>query len=329
MDDSTPQALPLPVGGRVWRWLLEWWKVNPLIGLAAWIRGRNTVILLPGLWMGVFFALPFLIVLKISLAEAQLAQPPYSALLSWAEEGVLQLRLNLANFSLLLSDSLYLSAYLNSLRIASIATVFTLLLGFPMAYAMARAPARWRLLMLMAVILPFWTSFLIRVYAWIGLLKPSGLLSELLQGLGLLDGPLHILNTDVAVYIGIVYTYLPFMILPLYANLLRLDPSLLEAAADLGCRPMAAFFLVTLPQAVPGIIAGSMLVFIPAVGEFVIPDLLGGPDSLMIGKLLWSEFFTNRDWPVAAAVAVSLLLMLVLPILLFQRIQDRQAEARA
>lgn len=324
-----PPELPLPVGGRVWRWLLQWWRVGPLLGLAAWIRGRNAVISLPALWMGMFFVLPFLIVLKISLAEAQLAQPPYTSLLEWAEEGVLQLRLNLANFALLVQDGLYLSAYLNSLRIAAIATLVTLLLGFPIAYAMARAPTRWRLLMLMAVILPFWTSFLIRVYAWIGLLKPSGLLSSLLQQAGLIDAPLQILNTDVAVYIGIVYTYLPFMILPLYANLVRLDPTLLEAAADLGCRPLSAFFLVTLPQAVPGIIAGAMLVFIPAVGEFVIPDLLGGPGSLMIGKLLWSEFFTNRDWPVAAAVAVSLLLMLVVPILALQRIQERDAEARA
>ena len=321
------EVLPAGVRAKVWRWLQKLWSIDRLRGLATFFKGQRVVIAVPGLWLAGFFLLPFLIVLKISFAEAQLSQPPYSALLDWAENGVLTIRLSLANFALLVQDDLYLSAYLNSLRIAAIATGFTLLLGFPMAYAMSRAPARWRLIMLMGIILPFWTSFLIRVYAWIGLLKPTGLLSTWLLQWGLIDTPLHLLHTNTAVYIGIVYTYLPFMILPLYANLLRLDPVLLEAAADLGCRPFKAFFLVTLPQAVPGIVAGSLLVFIPAVGEFVIPDLLGWPDSLMIGKLLWSEFFTNRDWPVAAAVAVALLLLLVVPILLFQGLQARQDAA--
>lgn len=277
----------------------------------------------PYLWLGLFFLLPFVIVLQISLAETALAQPPYTPLWDWAEEGILQIRLNLENYALVLGDQLYLSAFLNSLWIAAICTLICLLIGYPMAYAIATATERARLVLLMLIILPFWTSFLIRVYAWIGILKPNGLLNNLLMHLGILDAPLSILHTQTAVYIGIVYSYLPFMILPLYANLTRMDVSLLEAAADLGCRPFKAFLRVTLPLSLPGIVAGSMLVFIPAVGEFVIPDLLGGPDSLMVGKMLWTEFFGNKDWPLAAAVAIGLLAILVVPFMLMRHLERR------
>ncbi len=277
----------------------------------------------PYLWLGLFFLLPFAIVLHISLAETALAQPPYTDLWEWAADGVLQLRLNLQNFITVFTDDLYLAAFLNSLWIALVCTVLCLLIGYPMAYAIATAPERRRVVLLMMVILPFWTSFLIRVYAWIGILKPNGLLNNLLIWLGLIDQPLTILHTQAAIYIGVVYSYLPFMILPLYANLTRLDFSLLEAAADLGCRPFKAFLKVTLPLSLPGIIAGSMLVFIPVVGEFVIPDLLGGPDSLMIGKMLWTEFFGNKDWPLAAALAIALLGLLVVPFVLMQRLESR------
>lgn len=277
----------------------------------------------PYLWLGLFFLLPVIIVLQISLAETTLAQPPYTSLWSWAEEGVLQIRLNLENFILVLSDELYLAAFLNSLQVALICTLLCLLLGYPMAYAIATSPERARVLLLMLVILPFWTSFLIRVYAWIGILKPNGLLNNLLMHLGLIDTPLTILHTQTAVYIGVVYSYLPFMILPLFANLTRMDMSLLEAAADLGCRPFKAFLKVTLPLSLPGIIAGSMLVFIPVVGEFVIPDLLGGPGSLMVGKMLWTEFFGNKDWPLAAAVAISLLAVLVVPFIMMRHLEQK------
>jgi putrescine transport system permease protein len=277
----------------------------------------------PYLWLGLFFLLPVIIVLQISLAETTLAQPPYTSLWSWAEEGVLQIRLNLENFILVLSDELYLAAFLNSLQVALICTLLCLLIGYPMAYAIATSPERARVLLLMLVILPFWTSFLIRVYAWIGILKPNGLLNNLLMHLGLIDTPLTILHTQTAVYIGVVYSYLPFMILPLFANLTRMDMSLLEAAADLGCRPFKAFLKVTLPLSLPGIIAGSMLVFIPVVGEFVIPDLLGGPGSLMVGKMLWTEFFGNKDWPLAAAVAISLLAVLVVPFMMMRRLEQK------
>jgi putrescine transport system permease protein len=277
----------------------------------------------PYLWLGLFFLLPVIIVLQISLAETTLAQPPYTSLWSWAEEGVLQIRLNLENFILVLSDELYLAAFLNSLQVALICTLLCLLIGYPMAYAIATSPERARVLLLMLVILPFWTSFLIRVYAWIGILKPNGLLNNLLMHLGLIDTPLTILHTQTAVYIGVVYSYLPFMILPLFANLTRMDMSLLEAAADLGCRPFKAFLKVTLPLSLPGIIAGSMLVFIPVVGDFVIPDLLGGPGSLMVGKMLWTEFFGNKDWPLAAAVAISLLAVLVVPFMMMRRLEQK------
>jgi putrescine transport system permease protein len=277
---------------------------------------------LPYLWLGLFFLLPFVIVLRISLAEPLLAQPPYTALWEWLEQGVLQIRLNLGNFQLIREDDIYLAALLNSLWVALIGTLGCLLLGYPMAYAIATAPERRRIPLLMLIILPFWTSFLIRVYAWIGLLNANGLLNTFLLWLGVIDQPLKILHTQTAVYIGVIYSYLPFMILPLYANLTRLDPTLLEAAADLGCRPFRAFLRVTLPLSLPGIVAGSMLVFIPVVGEFVIPDLLGSPGSLMIGKLMWTEFFSNKDWPLASALAIVLLGVLVVPFVLMQRLQQ-------
>jgi putrescine transport system permease protein len=290
--------------------------------------GRLLNVGVPYLWLGLFFLLPFVIVLKISLAETVLAQPPYTDLWGWAEEGVLQIRLNLENFLLVLEDELYLAAFLNSLWVAFVCTLLCLLIGYPMAYAIATSSERARALLLMLVILPFWTSFLIRVYAWIGILKPNGLLNNFLMAIGILDQPLPLLHTQTAVYIGVVYSYLPFMILPLYANLTRLDFSLLEAASDLGCRPFKAFLSVTLPLSLPGIVAGSMLVFIPAVGEFVIPDLLGGPDSLMVGKMLWTEFFGNKDWPLAAALAISLLGLLVVPFVFMQRLEQRMGGDR-
>ncbi|UHD16273.1 ABC transporter permease subunit [Thiocapsa bogorovii] len=283
---------------------------------------------IPYLWLGLFFLLPFAIVLQISLAEPALAQPPYTALWQWVDEGLLRIEINLRNFMMVAEDDLYLSALLNSLQVAFICTLLCLLLGYPMAYAIATAPERWRIILLMLIVLPFWTSFLIRVYAWIGILKPNGLLNDALIWLGLIDTPLAILHTQTAIYIGVVYSYLPFMILPLYANLTRLDPSLLEAAADLGCRPMRAFLRVTLPLSMAGIVAGSMLVFIPVVGEFVIPDLLGGPQSLMVGKLLWTEFFSNKDWPLASALAILLLALLVVPFVMMQRLQQRMEGSR-
>jgi putrescine transport system permease protein len=294
-------------------------RERPAGGGRAPRLGRLVNIAVPYLWLLLFFLLPFVIVLQISLAEPVLAQPPYTALLEWADQSVLTVRLNLANYLLVWQDDLFLSALLGSLWIAFVCTLLCLVIGYPMAYAIATAPERRRVPLLMLIVLPFWTSFLIRVYAWIGILKPNGLLNNFLIWLGLIDQPLAILHTPLAIYIGIVYSYLPFMILPLYANLTRLDMTLLEAAADLGCRPAKAFLRVTLPLSVPGIVAGSMLVFIPAVGEFVIPDLLGGPDSLMIGRMLWTEFFSNKDWPLASALAIVMLFLLVIPFVAMQR----------
>jgi putrescine transport system permease protein len=284
--------------------------------------GRRLVIALPYLWLLVFFLLPFVIVLKISLAEVLLGRPPYSPLWQYLADGTVQIQLHLDNYLRLWEDPLYFVAYLKSLKIAGLSTLVCLLLGYPMAYVIARTREPLRNVLLMLIILPFWTSFLIRVYAWIGILKTNGLLNNLLLALGIIDQPLALLHTDFAVYLGIVYSYLPFMMLPLFATLSRMDLTLLEAAADLGCRPWQAFVKVTLPLSVPGIIAGCLLVFIPAVGEFVIPDLLGGPDSLMIGKVLWTEFFSNHDWPAASAVAVVMLVLLVVPLALFQRAQE-------
>jgi putrescine transport system permease protein len=275
------------------------------------------VIALPFVWLIVFFLLPFALVLAIALGtNAPDSAPP------------VELGLSLQNFALLFTDDLYVAAWLSSLRIAAIATLVCLLLGYPMAYAIARAAPRRRPLLLMLVILPFWTSFLIRVYAWMGLLAENGILNQVLRWSGLASDPGTILGTEWAVQLGIVYAYLPFMVLPLYASLEKLDTSLLEAAADLGAKPFAAFLTVTLPLSLPGIVAGCLLVFIPAVGEFVIPDLLGGTDTLMIGKVLWDEFFTNADWPLASAVAICLLVLLVGPIALFQRQQAKSLERR-
>lgn len=299
-----------------YRWLfacLQWFGLRP----------RSLIIVLPYLWLLLLFLAPFLIVLKISFAKVLIAMPPYSPLWEFVEGAALQFNISLENYKLLFEDDLYWRSYLSSLKIAGISTLLTLMVGYPIAYAMAKAPQSWRLPLVMLVILPFWTSFLIRVYAWIGILKKEGLLNLLLIKLSVISEPLTILNTDTAVYIGIVYSYLPFMVLPLYATLEKMDLSLLEAAADLGCRPIKTFWSVTVPISLPGIIAGCFLVFIPAVGEFVIPDLLGGSDTLMIGKLMWAEFFNNRDWPLSSAVAVLLLLMLVIPIVLFQRTQVR------
>jgi putrescine transport system permease protein len=304
------------------------------LGLDGWIQrlGRPLLILIPFLWLLFFFLVPFLTVLKLSFSESALAQPPFLPLFEWIDDAgyyFIQIKLNLTNYLVLFQDGLYVSAYLNSVRISAISTVLTLLIGFPMAYGMARSSEGARPILLMMVILPFWTSFLIRVYAWIGILKDEGLLNALLLKLGLISQPLVIMNTEIAVFIGIVYSYLPFMVLPLYANLEKHDPSLIEAAVDLGCRPAKAFWTITVPLAVPGIIAGCLLVFIPAVGEFVIPDLLGGSSTLMIGKTLWNEFFSNRDWPLASAVAVVLLAILVVPIVLFERHEARSREAGA
>lgn len=292
--------------------------------------GRFFLISIPYVWLGLFFLIPFLIVLKISLSDVAIAIPPYVPILDWQAgwSGIIALwqELDFENYIWLAEDQLYLISYLNSVKISLIATCLTLCVAYPLAYAMAQAPVPWRPTLLMLVILPFWTSFLIRVYAWIGILKPEGLLNQFLQSIGLIETPLQILNTDWAVYIGIVYAYLPFMVLPLYASLEKLDHSLLEAAQDLGCTRRQAFWKITFPLSLPGVIAGSFLVFIPAIGEFVIPDLLGGSDTLMIGKTLWVEFFSNRDWPVASAVAVILLLLLIIPLILFQRHLEKTQE---
>ena len=304
-------------------------EARPAHGASArWMR-RLTVGV-PYLWLGLFFLLPFALVLKISFSEVAIAIPPYTPAFEWTDgpEGWWEKaqRLSFGNYEWIASDDLYWRSYISSVRIALVSTLIALLIGYPMAYAMARAPAAWRPTLVMLVILPFWTSFLIRVYAWIGILKREGLLNQLLLWADVIDAPLTILNTSTAVYIGIVYSYLPFMVLPLYAALERQDGSLLEAAADLGAKPWTAFWTVTVPLSIPGVIAGCMLVFIPAVGEFVIPDLLGGSGTLMIGKTLWVEFFNNRDWPVSSAVAVILLLILVVPITIFQQSQARRGE---
>ena len=292
---------------------------------------RFLLIALPYAWLLLLFLVPFIIVMKISLSDHVIARPPYVPVLDlsggWAGLKEFFSELDFENFWFLTTDDLYWKAYLSSLKIAVISTLLTLLVGYPIAYGMARAPDQWRPTLLMLVILPFWTSFLIRVYSWQGILSQEGFLNQFLIWTGLISEPLIILNTPVAVYIGIVYTYLPFMILPIYSALEKLDQSLLEAAEDLGCSRSAAFWLVTIPLSKNGIIAGSFLVFIPALGEFVIPSLLGGSKTLMIGKVLWEEFFSNGDWPVASAVAVVLLAILVIPIVLFQRNEQKSQEA--
>ncbi|MBM1173681.1 ABC transporter permease subunit [Microvirga arabica] len=282
----------------------------------------------PYLWLGVLFLVPFLIVLKISLSDPAVAQPPYKPVFEWSDIAGFFGGLDLENFTLLIEDDLYFRATLSSVRIAAISTLLLLLVGFPIAYGMARAPERYRALLVAAIILPFWTSFLIRIYAWVAILKPEGLLTQALMAVGLISEPLDILNTETAVYIGIVYAYLPFMVLPLYATLEKMDDTLLEAALDLGSTPWRSFWTITVPLAMPGIIAGSLLCFIPAVGEFVIPDLLGGSETLMIGRQLWSEFFSNRDWPLASAVAILLLIVLVVPIVIYRDVEARRVETQ-
>jgi putrescine transport system permease protein len=287
------------------------------------ISGKALVLIAPVAWLLVFFLIPLAVVFGISLASKQFGRPPYSPLLT-TEEGTVQLTLHLNNYIRLFTDNLYVAAYLSSIRIAFISTVITLLVGYPMAYAIARAPDRWRNILLMLVILPFFTSFLLRVYALTGFMRGNGVINQLLGVFGI--EPLVMMQTDFAVYVGIVYTYLPFMILPLYTTLVKLDVSLFEASADLGARPVRTFLSVTLPLSLPGVIAGSMLVFIPAIGEFVIPSLLGGPGTLMIGRVLWDEFFANTNWPRAAAVAVAMLIVVVVPIMLLQKAQGAVVE---
>jgi putrescine transport system permease protein len=290
-------------------------------------RGRGLVIAIPFLWLALFFLAPFLVVAKISLSAAAVAIPPYAPLMSWAEDGALVLTLHVGNYALIVSDPVYLIAYASSLRNAAVTVVFTLLLGYPLAWFIATRAKNWRAPLLLLVMLPFWTSFLVRVYAWIGILKPNGVINAALLWLGVIDTPLVLLNTPFAVTLGMVYAYLPFMVLPLYAHLEKTDWSLLEAASDLGARPARVFREVMLPLSMRGIVAGGLLVFITAVGEYIIPTLLGGPDTLTIGATLWNEFFANRDWPVASTVAVALVALLAVPLLALLLHQSRGRKA--
>lgn len=296
--------------------------------LGNWLQARwqSIITAIPLFWLLLFFLAPFFIVLKISVAESLIASPPFSSLFEWGEGLLPSVSVTAENYSYLWEDDLYVRTYLSSLKIASISTLLCLLVGYPIAYAISRADGAMRYILLFLVILPFWTSFLLRVYAWMGLLADQGTFNNLLMWLGVIEKPIRLLYTQFAVYVGIVYSYLPFMILPLYANMEKLDNSMQEAAADLGARPAAGFFTVTLPLTAPGILAGCLLVFIPATGEFVIPDLLGGGNVLMIGRVLYSEFNSNHDWPVASAVAIALLIVLVLPMMLYHRVQARNAE---
>jgi putrescine transport system permease protein len=291
---------------------------------AAW---KSIVVFIPFFWLLLFFLAPFFIVLKISLAEAMIASPPFSALWEFTEQGVLQIRLVFENFAYLWEDDLYVNTYINSVKISTISTVLCLLIGYPIAYAIVRSDPTTKNILLLMVILPFWTSFLLRVYAWMGLLADRGIINSFLIWLGVIDEPIRLMYSEFAVYVGIVYSYVPFMILPLYANMEKLDMTLHEVAADLGARPMTTFLTVTLPLTIPGIIAGSLLVFIPATGEFVIPDLLGGGNVQMIGRVLYNEFNANHDWPVASAVAIVLLLVLVVPMMIYQHVQSKESES--
>jgi putrescine transport system permease protein len=284
----------------------------------------------PYLWMVLFFLVPFGFVLKIALSQTAIAQPPYVPVFDiaagWAAIKAAAAQLSLDNFRLLASDDLYFMSYVRSVTVALTSTVMLLVIGYPIAYGMARLPQRWQPIAMMLVIIPFWTSFLIRIYAWINILQHDGLLNTVLLALGIVDKPVVWLATDAAMYLGIVYSYLPFMILPLYATQAKADVALLEAAADLGCSRFKAFWLVTFPLSLPGIGAGALLCFIPIVGEFVIPDLLAGSDRMMIGQTLWLEFFTNRDWPVASATAAVLLVLLLVPLLIYEKLQRRQLD---
>jgi putrescine transport system permease protein len=292
---------------------------------AGWI-----VVLIPYVWLAIFFLVPFLIVFKISLSETAIAQPPYTPVLDvfagWREIRDFAAALGLDNYRLLVSDAVYVASYLKSLQVAAVSTFILLAIGLPVAYAMTRAPRRWQPLLVTLVILPFWTSFLIRIYAWVNILQREGPLNQLLAAVGIVDAPIAWLSTDAAVYIGMVYSYLPFMILPLYAALVKTDETLLEAAADLGCPRWKAFWLVTVPLSASGAAAGALLCFIPIAGEFVIPDLLGGSNAMMIGQTLWTEFFQNKDWPVASAIAIALLVILLFPILIYERLQLRDLQ---
>jgi len=292
--------------------------------------GARLVVLAPYLWLAVFFLAPVLIVFKLSVSQTAIAQPPYEPVWEWSAEAIKNFfaGLSFANYTSLISDSLYVASYLKSLQIAAASTLMLLLIGYPLAYGIARAQERWRAMLVMLMVLPFLTAFLIRIYAWVNILQRDGWLNDVLLTLGVIREPAAWLATDTAVYIGIVYSYLPFMVLPLYAALEKLDPTLLEAAADLGAPRWKAFWLVTFPLSRPGIAAGALLCFIPIVGEFVIPDLLGSSDTLMIGQTLWTEFFANRDWPVASAVAIVLLILLVVPIVIYQQQQTREMQER-
>jgi putrescine transport system permease protein len=289
--------------------------------------GGRLVVLIPYLWLIAFFLVPFVIVAKISLSQTAMALPPYTPVLDlsagWDGLKAFASQLSLDSYALLASDELYLRSYLKSLEVAGVSTVLLMLIGYPIAYGIARAPRGLQPLLVMLVVLPFWTSFLIRVYAWINILQRDGLLNDVLLRFHVIGAPVAWLSSDTAIYIGVVYSYLPFMVLPLYASLEKIDPSLLEAAADLGCPRWQAFWRVTFPLSWPGVAAGALLCFIPVTGEFVIPDLLGGSRTLMIGQTLWTEFFSNRDWPVASAIAVALLALLLVPILLYERLQKR------
>ena len=288
----------------------------------AW--GTRLLILPPFLWLCLLFLVPFVMVLAISLSSVRVGMPPYEPLFSW-QGAILAIQLNFENFQFVLGDDIYIRAYLSSIKVAAISTAMVFLIGYPLAYGISRCSARWRSVLVFLVIVPFWSSLLIRVYSWMAILRNDGLLNSLLLNLGLIDQPLQIMNTETAIYIGIVYSYLPFMVLPIYSNLAAADRTLVEAARDLGCSVFSAFWRVTFPLSLAGVAAGCALVFIPVVGEFVIPDLLGGAGTQMIGRTIWVEFFNNRDWPVASAVTVLLLLILVVPIIL---VQSRLSKAR-
>jgi len=329
MPDTSPRQPPgSGRAGALWE---LFWRFGPP-RWSQYIRhnwaGQRLVVAVPYLWLLVFFLVPFLIVLKISFAEfAPAGRPPYEPILRWMEDGAVQLKLLFGSYTHLLHEPLYVIGWLYSVKVAAVSTLLCLLLGYPMAYAIARSAPATRNVLLMLIILPFWTSFLLRVYAWIGLLNTNGVINNVLRSLGIIDEPLVMMGTSFAVYIGIVYSYLPFMILPLYTNLQKHDLTLLEAAADLGAGPVRSFLRVTLPLSRPGIVAGCLLVFIPAVGEYVIPQLLGGSDQVMIASLLYDEFSLNKDWPRASAVAIAMLLLLLVPIMVFQRVQNRELKA--
>lgn len=288
------------------------------------ILSKTMMIAIPYGWHILFFLIPFIMVFQLSFSEGIIGMPPYKPLTQWVNDTFYEIRLNLGNYMFLWEDDLYLTSYLESVKIAGMATLGCLLIGYPMAYGITRAGPLGRTICLMLVILPFWTSFLIRVYSWIGILSNKGLINSLLMDLGWINDPLPLLHTDFAVILGIVYSYLPFMVLPLYTSLEKIDGRLIEAAYDLGCKPTKAFFKILVPLSYRGIIGGSMLVFIPAVGEFVIPSILGGSDSLMIGRILWNEFFTNHDWPLASALVMTLFVFLVIPIVIFQRVINKE-----